>query len=205
MPLTIQEFKQGLVYWDNATRWPADLHNAFYGQMALQNPNGGFDLNWWHGFSGHLRTWQATRGVSMQVLTRRAEEEFPALAATWKQCCTPSAQGDITNTPWDSVADWVAVVAKIKAVESPVFRAKFSHFLLPQVFPVVDWGVMRFPFGPSYRAHFEGVQNDWATTPADTRDELRAALLSRIGAPLAPSYPVINKIVEICLIGRRYS
>lgn len=140
----------------------------------------------------------------MQTLTGNAERAFPALRETWQRCCAPHVDGDITGVGWGEVADWIEVVAAIRGVQSPVFRAKFSHFLLPQVFPVVDRAVMRLPFGPSYRAHFQGVQEAWETTAASTQDELRAALRARIGAPLVPTYPVVNKIVEICLIGRRH-
>ena len=204
MPLTSREFEQGAEYWTTATRWPADFHNVFYGQMAERNPNGAFDSAWWQPFARELRRWIATRGVSMQVLTRNAEAAFPELADTWERCCAPNTDRDISTVKWGEVSDWVQVVAAIKSVHSPVFRAKFSHFLLPQVFPVVDGGVMGFPFGYSYQSHFEGVQREWANTPPELRQELREALVSRIDAPLTATYPVINKIAEICLIGRRH-
>ena len=63
---------------------------------------------------------------------------------------------------------------------------------------------MRFPFGRNYRAHFEAVQREWLTTPEDVQQELRSALRSEVGIPLVPTYPVVNKIVESCLIGRRH-
>ncbi len=46
-----------------------------------------------------------------------------------------------------------------------MFTAKFCHFLLPTVFPLVDRAVMGLPFGTRYQAHFEGVQREWAETP----------------------------------------
>jgi hypothetical protein len=205
MPLTMQELENGIAYWRNGTKWPADFHNAFYGELADQDPHGNFDLAWWQTFSRHLSAWRANRPLSGRELTANAEREFEALTQTWERCCAPHAGRDITGVRWDQVADWVEVVAAIKPVRSPVFLSKFSHFLLPQVYPVVDRAVMGMPFGATYRAHFQGVQKEWATTPADTQQELQAQLLSRIGAPLAPTYPVINKVVEICLIGRRPS
>lgn len=112
---------------------------------------------------------------------------------------------------WAQVEQFPALVGSFKRtaarrepVHSPVFTAKFCHFLLPAVFPVVDRAAMGLPFGTSYQAHFEGVQREWAETPADTRQELYAALTLAIDAPLVPGYPRTNKVAELCLIGRRH-
>ncbi len=209
MSLSMQEFERGVAYWAT-TRWPKDFHNGFYGRLAEQNPRGQFSEAWWQRFLPHLRAWKATRPARTAVLTRKATESLETLRETWARSCDPVADRDIAEVDWVQVADFPAVVAEIKPdrsllqpVRSPVFTAKFCHFLLPAVFPVVDRAAMGLPFGATYRAHFEGARQEWATTPESTRQELQAALESRIDAPLTAGYPLTNKVVELCLIGRR--
>jgi hypothetical protein len=209
MSLTMHEFKRGVAYWET-TRWPKDFHNGFYGDLAQQDPRGNFTEAWWQGFLPHLRTWKATRPARTAVLTREATDSLPTLRETWARCCSPVAGRDVAEVDWTDVADFPAVVAGIKPdrsllqpVRSPVFTAKFCHFLLPAVFPVVDRAAMGLPFGATYQAHFEGVRREWAATPDSTCQELHTALRSRIDAPLVPGYPLTNKVIELCLIGRR--
>ena len=188
--LTQQEFANGLAYWRDRTRWPADLHNAYYGELAGQNPNGKFDLAWWRTFSRHLTAWKAVRPMSAAELTSRTTSEFESLTQAWQQCCAPFAdQSNIADVEWVQAAGWVEVVAAIKPVRSPVFSSKFSHFLLPQVYPVVDGAVMGMPFGASYQSHFDGVRNEWATTPVSTQNDLRAELFSAIGSSPSGQLP----------------
>lgn len=45
--VSLRELRDGIYYWRNRTRWPADLHNAEYEAWARQNPNGNFTIEWW--------------------------------------------------------------------------------------------------------------------------------------------------------------
>jgi hypothetical protein len=202
MPLTLKELQDGVAYWTTSTPWPKDLHNAFYGRLGAENPNGDFDAAWWRACLRHLTAWRANRPLSKAELTGNFERERAELATTWQRCCAPLTDQDICDVSWEQVADWLTVVGRIKPTRSPVFTSKFAHFLLPAVFPVVDQAVMGRPFGSSYRAHFQGVQHEWETTPADVREELRAGLTAHIAEPPTQGYPVVTKITEVCLIGR---
>jgi hypothetical protein len=91
MPLTMREFGDGIAYWRDSTRWPADFHNAFYGRLADQNPHGEFAVEWWETFSRHLSAWKAIRPASTAELTGNAMTAFPALRGVWSECCAPVA------------------------------------------------------------------------------------------------------------------
>jgi hypothetical protein len=204
----MREFEGGVAYWRSETGWPADFHNAFYGRLADQNPHGDFTAAWWETFSRHLNDWKAFRPTRRADVMVNALRVLPALREAWVECCASVVDRDIAEVAWAQVEDFPAIAGGLKRgrsrepVRSPVFTAKFCHFLLPAVFPVVDRKVMGLPFGDSYKGHFEGVQREWAATPAAIREELHAALTSKIRVPLAPSYPLTNKVVELCLIGR---
>ncbi len=163
MPLTVREFENGVAYWRDRTRWPADFHNAFYSRLADQNPHGKFTVAWWETFSRHLSAWKAIRPTSTAQLTGNTVTAFPALRDVWNDHCAPVAGLDIHEVRWAQVEKFPAIVGSFKRtgplgkpVRSPVFTAKFCHFTLPAVFPPVDGAVMGLPFGIRYQAHFQG-------------------------------------------------
>lgn len=123
--------------------------------------------------------------------------------------CAPVRDLDITDVTWVQVGTFANLVGEIKPMKglaSPVFTSKFCHFLLPSVFPVVDnegsgnrWA--------RYRDYFDLVQSTWADTPADARDALVKVMTDAVevaGSTLNAEFPMINKIVELRLIGRRH-
>src|SRR3712207_3413966 len=68
----MREFEDGVAYWRDSTRGPADFHNAFYGRLADQNPHGKFTVEWRETFSRHLSAWKAIRPASTAELTGNA-------------------------------------------------------------------------------------------------------------------------------------
>jgi hypothetical protein len=185
------------------TNWPSDFHNEFYRDMANTNPRGAFTDAWWAGFLPVLRAWRATRPRGSDFLTARARERFSILTQTWARDVEPNLDGDIASVEWSQVRVFPALVAEIKDVESPVFASKFRHFLAPAVFPVVDNAAMGNPF-PTYAACFNAYRREWLSTESATRDLLTTQLAYRIGAPLACAFPIKNKVIELCLIGRNH-
>lgn len=114
------------------------------------------------------------------------------------------------QSPWDEVKAFPDEVAKIKPMKtgrpSAVFTSKFCHFLLPKVFPVVDnAGLARAR--RTYESYFRSVQDEWASTDTATRHALIAELTIVIeteGRAVYAGFPLINKIVELRLIGRHH-
>jgi hypothetical protein len=132
-----------------------------------------------------------------------------ALAQAWAAQCASCRDLDITGVTWAQVggfADLVGEIKPMKGLASPVFTSKFCHFLLPGVFPVVDnegsgnrW--------PRYQQYFNHVQSLWASTLDDTRAVLIAVMTDAVesaGAKLNPEFPLVNKTVELRLIGRQH-
>jgi hypothetical protein len=201
MPLTKAELDQGVNYWRDKTRWPDDFHNDFYRYMASANPHGAFDDAWWTGFLPELRKWRATRPRGSAFLTSRAQERFSELGQVWDLTVEPNLGHDVATLDWPQISAFPALVGEIKDVKSPVFTSKFCHFLAPAIFPVVDNTAMGNPF-PTYEACFTTFRAEWLSTDEIARQALVFRLAELINAPLADSYPIKNKIVEICFIGR---
>jgi hypothetical protein len=200
MPVTMEEFERGVAVW-GTTRWPTDFHNAFYADLAEANPRGRFTEAWWQWLRPHVVAWKAYRPEPVAVLAERARERFERLDDKWLECCAPVSDREVAQVDWRQVAAFAAVVNELKP-GSAVFTGKVCHFLLPAVFPLVDnWG-MGLPFGRTYAAHFKGVRREVETTPDGVLQEATEALASRIQAPLTPGYPLTNKAIELCLIGR---
>jgi hypothetical protein len=208
---SLRELRDGIAYW-HSRPWPADLHNACYDEWATQNPHGNFTIEWWDRYQlPRLRRWIATRPVSGAVLTERFKSSIEALGNTWREACLPFLDQDITAVSWDRIRAFPDEVAKIKpmkrGVPSAVFTSKFCHFLLPRVFPVIDNAALGGG-GKTYETYFGRVQDEWATTGAAARNALITELTQAIetrGWAVSPGFPLVNKIVELRLIGRNHA
>ena len=206
----LNELRAGVTFWRTHPKWPQDLHNQDYEKWDRENSNGNFTSEWWHRYQlPKLKFWIATRPVSAEVLTRRFEASIPSLRTAWQAACLPHLKSNISMVAWEDVAAFPDEVAKIKPMKagtSAVFTSKFCHFLLPSVFPVVDNEALGNGW-PSYETYFKWVQTEWAATDTCTRDLLIAELTRMIGEcgpPVFAEFPVINKIVELRLMGRRH-
>ena len=207
--MAMRELADGIHFWRGRRAWPADFHNADYARWDGENPHGHFTLEWWGPFLKRLQAWIATRPVSGRELTARFQAALPALSEAWRSACEPHAGEDITTVSWEEVAAFPATVAEIKPTltPSPVFTSKFCHFLLPPVFPVVDNEGLGNAWA-TYERYFRFVQREWETTPEEARTKLMAELRGQIeaaGAPVFGGFPLVNKLVELRLIGRRHA
>lgn len=208
MTMTLQEFRLGLDKWPQS--WDRDFHNGYYARLAAENPQGDFTSAWWQAFLPHLQAWRAIRPARREDVSRRVDLALVDLSDAWNEACAPYLDRDVEGVTWEQVGAFPDLVAHLKPSRSgngyclsPVFRAKFCHFLAPAIFPVVDNAMMGLPFGRSYEAHLAGVQREWEGTPEAVRVEAQDELAELIGRPLTPGYPLLNKVVELCLIGRR--
>ena len=205
MPLNPDYIDVGIAFWGKRG-WAADFHNSFYvGEVPKLRPiDGRFDSDWWDRIWPALRAWSATRrGGSRAQMTQRAEQEFPDLERLWREEVSAHLGDDIVTVPWDEVAEFTAHVSCIKGVWSPVFTSKLCHFLIPQVFPVVDNWAMGNPYS-TYGEYYQAAQAMWRETDADTRVLLVAKLRSLIGPEMDPSFPMVCKLVELHLIGKHH-
>jgi hypothetical protein len=203
----MRELADGVAFWRSHPRWRRDLHNEEYKRWARQNPHGNFTLEWSQQYQlPRLTKWIATRPYGETDLTPRFIQRSTTLSTAWQRACTPFRKCDISTVTWTDVEAFPNEVAKIKPtrVPSPVFTSKFCHFLLPQVFPVVDntaiGGIWQ-----TYEDYFKFVQDEWSTTDPDTQAALVAALTEAVGVKeLFPGFPVTNKVIELRLMGRRH-
>jgi hypothetical protein len=206
----MRELADGIAFWRKTT-WPNDFHNADYEAWARQDPNGTFTLDWWEKQQlPRLRAWIATRPTSGEVLTARFIEGVSALSTAWEHACARHLHDDITTVTWEGVMAFPNEVSKIKPMKygpSPVFTSKFCHFLLPRVFPVVDNAGLGGDWR-TYEAYFKYIQDEWVRTPSETQlaliDELIRQIVAASNRPVFAEFPMVNKIVELRLIGRRH-
>jgi hypothetical protein len=206
--VAMQELADGVAFWRTRRSWPSDFHNADYERWERENPHGDFTMAWWGPFLKTLQGWIATRPISGRVLTERFISAIPALGEAWQAACEPYVDRDIASVTWENVRAFPDVVSAIKPTlaPSPVFTSKFCHFLLPRVFPVVDNEALGGSW-PSYEAYFKYIQEEWSATQFSTRAELQAALSALIhssGGEMFPGFPLVNKVVELRLMGRRH-
>jgi hypothetical protein len=201
MALNLNEFDQGVSYWRRRKDWPPDFHDNDYSTLETQNPHGHFDEAWWGTTLKRLKDWIALRPKSDEYITQRVRERFDSLGQTWIASVEPHLGQDIETVGWDQMSPFPSLVAEIKNVGSPVFTSKFCHFLAPRIFPVTDNEAMGLPRF-SYQAHYELVQAEWAAADDALRDRLKTRMVTEVGTHPSEAFPTVNKIVELCLIGR---
>lgn len=204
----MRELADGVAFWRSKPDWPDDFHNAGYERWCQENPRGKFTPEWWVPFLKTLQGWVAIRPFSYADLTEGFVTCVPMLTEAWHSACEPLWEADISDVTWEQVEAFPRVVATIKPTKqpSPVFTSKFCHFLLPRVFPVVDNEGMGNTWA-TYEQYFRFVQNDWAATDRANRAELTAALTTHIeaqGSKVFFGFPMLNKLVELRIIGRRH-
>nr|WP_296075683.1 hypothetical protein [uncultured Actinoplanes sp.] len=207
-PIDMREFTAGVTWWRTKTDWPADFHNRDYPVMAAENPNGRFDAVWWANVQPRLTRWNAFRPAPRSVVAANVAAQADALAQAWKSSCEPHRDADISapEVTWEAVRAFPDVVATLKPTRSPVFTSKLCHFLLPKVFPVID-GLAVGGLSFTYERYFNVVKGSWEATDPDTRKALIAEmtrLVEQLDRPLEPTFPLVTKIVELALIGRRH-
>jgi hypothetical protein len=130
------------------------------------------------------------------------------LASAWHRSCAPFLDTDIADPAvrWEAVREFAEVVCRLKPTRSPVFTSKLCHFLLPKVFPVID-GLALAGHAHTYEAYFRLVKGTWEATSGDVQRRLAteiSSLVQESGQSLHPTFPVVTKIVELALIGRRH-
>jgi hypothetical protein len=210
--IALRELKGGVAFW-RTTAWCADFHNSDYERWFQIDHNGRFTAEWWNGpngfLKGRLQPWMATRGHSHAAITARFLQNAAALSATWDAVCFRHLQhdDDISALTWEEVGAFADLVGTLKPTRNPslVFASKFCHFLLPKVFPVGDNYALGVG-GWSYERYFRHVQRKWSSTgPAAQAAHVAEVtrLIEEQGEPVSSHFPMINKIVELRMIGQR--
>lgn len=205
----LREFDDGVAYWATRPQWPSDLHNAFYrDQHAITDDT--FSPVWWARTRRKLHDWRATRGASYADLDGRLQQHHADLVTIWQTVIRPRLAGDITTVTWKEVRALPDLAALIKPTRgnSGVFPSKLSHFIAPRLFPVLDRTAL--PGGQhDYRSYFNLVKDTWENTSPADQEALRMGLTTlvqaRSGGSMFNGYPIVNKIVELRLIGRHHS
>lgn len=209
----LRELRSGVIFW-RTTSWCADFHNSDYERWFLADQRGRFTAQWWNGrdgfLKGRLQPWMATRGVSHSAITARFMQNAVALNDTWDAACARYLDEDreISAVTWEEVRKFPDLVGTLKPTRNPslVFASKFCHFILPKVFPVGDSYALGVG-GWSYERYFREVQCEWTSSAPATQATLIGEMTQLIedrGSQVSAHFPMINKIVELRLIGRRH-
>jgi hypothetical protein len=100
---------------------------------------------------------------------------------------------------WKGDAPLYSLAYGIKG--SSVFAGKMCHFLLPNLYVVMDnWAVDAF----DYEIYWRGMRDAWCSFTG--QDTARKMLIDAIGPDATPNprYPIETKIIELCHIGQKH-
>lgn len=199
--VTKSNLQQGLSFWQTKKSWPPDLHNDFYQRLYLLKQEGLND-KWWRAIVDHLWRWRAIRPKNKNYVLERGKERLGQLQAEYEQIqkiCT-NFTSSLSELSWEDMAHLYQVSYSIKNVNSPVFGSKLCHFIIPELFPVIDRDAIGIGDQP-YSNYWKFCKEQWLSSTAQS--ELVEMIKQTIGPNIIDHYPYAVKITELCIIGNR--
>ena len=203
MIISLENLNSGLAWWRAKSNWGSDVMNSEYAEI-FGDRDLGIKNGWWDRALGRLGRWHAYRGPRKP----NSRAEIAALGAArleqieaeyQKLAVRSSTEPCIADYIWELVEPLYSLVYGIKS--SPVFAGKMCHFLLPNLFVVMDnWAVDAF----DYEIYWRGMRDAWRSFPS--QDAAREVLINAIGQTSTPHprYPIETKIIELCHIGQKW-
>lgn len=201
--VTIANLEAGIDrWWADKPSWPRDFHNQFYQELYNLQATG-LDITWWAVVVDHLASWRAIRPLKKSEIHRRGADQLVNLQKEydklWRMTSKSNSIG-LHNTFWHEVSPLYQIAFAIKGVNSPVFASKLCHFILPELFPVIDQEVVGVN-ASTYETYWRYCKEEW--DQCQVKGSLIERLSTAIGGVPTLNYPFSTKIVELCLIGYR--
>src|SRR5450631_942685 len=204
MIISLDNLRSGLDWWRSESKWGSDLMNREYDEIFADRDLGILN-GWWEKAVDRLGRWIAYRGrtkpnskeeISARGATKlkRITEEYARLTA--KHAAEPC----IADYCWEDVEPLYSLAFAVKP--SPVFAGKMCHFLLPNIYIVMDnWATDTF----DYEIYWRGMRDAWCSfdDKAAARQILKDAICAECA--LHPLYPFETKSIELCHIGQKHS
>jgi len=203
--LTETNLASGIRYWrERKKKWPADFHNEDYKRLQHLK-HSGLTEEWWEHIVHYLRSWQASRGKGKTdaYIRERGLERLNQLRAEYDKILRINRHQelDLQTATWTLIAGLYNIASSIKNVDSPVFGSKLCHFILPNVFPVIDGEVIGV-HSNNYANYWGNCSSSWSDCPI--KQELIAILRESIGEQVIEDYPWSTKVTELCVIGSKH-
>lgn len=207
MAFTLDEFNRGIEYWNRQNNYPDDFHNQFYQYISAQigdlNRNNLFNQEFVAILYPYITRWKANRPKSMSFINQNFLIALNELNLIWQQQITPLIDNNLTNVDYNQIEQFIETLKKIKGSNSYAFPSKIAHFILPQIFPVIDNKAIQNIQVTNYQGYFNLIKRELQDTPEDVTNNL-INILSEQFHPY-DNYPFYTKISELCLIGRSHN
>ncbi len=200
--LTQANLLAGVRLWrTQKTNWPRDFYNEFYQELCCLKQKGLNDA-WWRQMVNYLSGWKALRPLTKEEIYVRGGERLGKLQDAYSQIVdsTDGQPLSLMTATWDTLDELYSIAFDIKSASSPVFGSKLCHFILPNVFPVIDRDVI----GLDTRAYYDYwlfCKTQW--TECRERETLQQNLQNIIGRAIHSEYSYSTKVTELCIIGSR--
>lgn len=193
----------GIRYWrETKKKWDVDFHNDFYKQLQHLKRNG-LTKEWWVNIVPYLQSWRASRGKTDDYIYTRGVERLSELSTEYNKMLgiNHSQELDLQIAMWTSIEKLYNVASSIKNVPSPVFGSKLCHFILPNVFPVIDREAVGV-YHNDYASYWANCSSEWSE--CQIKEKLKNILKDSIGVQVIENYPWSTKIAELCMIGSKH-
>jgi hypothetical protein len=198
-----ENLQRGIDWW-RESKWGRDLMNGEYREIFTDRDLGVLD-GWWAKAVDRLGRWRAYRGRtkpnSKAEILSRGEARLAQISTAYGHLIGKGpAEPCIADFTWEEIEQLYLQAFEVKP--SVVFASKMCHFLLPNLFIVMDnWATD----ASDYEMYWRGMRDAWLS--ASSKEVMRRLVLETIRAESNPHvrYPVETKIMELCHIGRKHA
>lgn len=201
--LSLSNLRAGIQAWIERPGWTEDFSAPLYTQLQADHSER-FTEAWWSRTVDRLSQWKALRPRSKAEIFAAGR---PRLRELEERHATVAAASDGSGDPFDR-ARWSVLrplfelAHGIKGSSTPVFGSKFCHFLLPDLYPVIDGEYTGLGYD-GYSGYWHTCHDAWHE--CRDRDALVREVARTVPEAHRAAFPWGTKIVELCAAGRRKS
>ena len=214
-PFNLEDLEAGIRVWNGrvvSSEWASDFHNSMYRKFDMLKEVEPFTEEWWLRFiMPRVGTWKAYRPVTKEQIIEWALPHLGEMAEAYRESALPYLDTPFEDLEWSNISNLPDTVALAKRdsygrpQQSPVFRSKVAHWIMPRLYPVADQEVLGI--SGSYESYWKATQEAWVAISQVEREamaeRLRTHIESAFHSQLWDRYPIEVKIVELCRMGRR--
>jgi len=202
MPLvTVPNLRAGIDAWLARPGWATDFSAPLYPILRAER-DGGLTEDWWRNTVDHLAKWRALRPQTKAEILAKGMQKLRPLQAAYSRIAEARRDDnrEFGSTTWRLLRELYEVAHDIKGSSTPVFGSKLSHFLVPDLYPVIDWDYTGVTYA-SYEAYWRSCDEAWRI--CNCREDVVGELAAHIPSSSADDFPWATKITELCVAGVR--
>jgi len=153
-----------------------------------------------------IRLWRAYRPMKTFEIVESVRARLEEIRLAYETYIAKVRGTQFDDLTYEQVSSLPELGYAIKPYNSAMFPSKFSHWIAPEIYPIMDGKVLGLKSGTPYENYWRMYQRLWREQSSiEIRNRLIGILVESIVAnsrmPLFEDFPWAVKITELCLMG----